>query len=375
MVIDARAGAGVVPGEKQMSAYWAKSRMTSVGVLMDGNSVQGDRALTGSESCKCQYSIRFVPKVFHQTDLTEGIPSRRSLGQQVLYIRSPDSGLVGQGVRYALVGCFVAFIYVATTTVLADVFAVPFQLALGIGFVTGVCVHFTLQRLFVWVNNAQFALGVHEQIGSLSAGCGLPICGHSHIHVAAAKCSWCAGNNCLSGDRADAHGHQLPPLSKQSLPCRGLTRLFQRLTRGKHRPSAHPPTAPSHSVSVCDCCACISGYVCIHHASGPAWWSGRWRLPVAPPPPLPRRPAPACISVRCSPRTTHSTETSPTRRRSPLGAIHREHRPERASASRLRHEPELWHPLHGRRAQSAASADRIQRIRRRIRARSLSDPT
>ena len=132
---------------------------------MDGNSVQGDRALTGSESCKCQYSIRFVPKVIHQTDLTEGIPSRRSLGQQVLYIRSPDSGLVGQGVRYALVGCFVAFIYVATTTVLADVFAVPFQLALGIGFVTGVCVHFTLQRLFVWVNNAQFALGVHEQMG------------------------------------------------------------------------------------------------------------------------------------------------------------------------------------------------------------------
>lgn len=132
---------------------------------MGGNSARDNRTLKGSESCKCQYSIRSVSKAIHQSDLTEVIPSRRSLGQRILYIRSPDSGIVGQGVRYALVGCVVAFIYVATTTVLADVFAVPFQLALSIGFVTGICVHFTLQRLFVWVNNAQFALGVRGQMG------------------------------------------------------------------------------------------------------------------------------------------------------------------------------------------------------------------
>ncbi|HEY2283995.1 MAG TPA: GtrA family protein [Solirubrobacteraceae bacterium] len=106
-----------------------------------------------------------MSKVIHQSDPAGVIPSRRSLSQHVLYIRSPDSGLVGQGVRYVLVGCFVALIYVATTTVLADVFDVPFQLALGIGFLAGVCVHFTLQRMFVWVNNAQFALGVREQMG------------------------------------------------------------------------------------------------------------------------------------------------------------------------------------------------------------------
>lgn len=105
-----------------------------------------------------------MPKVVHRSS-PEVIPSRKSFAQHILYIRSPDSGIFGQGVRYALVGCVVAFIYVATTVVLADVFGVPFQLALSVGFVVGICVHFTLQRLFVWVNNAQFALGVRGQIG------------------------------------------------------------------------------------------------------------------------------------------------------------------------------------------------------------------
>jgi putative flippase GtrA len=105
-----------------------------------------------------------MSKVIHQPDISEGIPSRRSLGRHVLYIRSPDSGVLGQGVRYASVGIVVAFVYVATTTVLADVFAVPFQLALSIGFATAICVHFTLQRLVVWVHDAEFALGVGGQM-------------------------------------------------------------------------------------------------------------------------------------------------------------------------------------------------------------------
>lgn len=91
--------------------------------------------------------------------------ARRSIGQQVSHIRSPDSGSVGQGVRFAFAGGVVALIYVLTTTVLADVFAVPFQLALAIGFVTAIGTHFTLQRFFVWVHHAEFALGVREQVG------------------------------------------------------------------------------------------------------------------------------------------------------------------------------------------------------------------
>lgn len=106
-----------------------------------------------------------MSKVIHQSNLSEVIPSRRSFGQHLLYIRSPDSGIVGQGVRYVLVGLFVSLIYLTTTTVLADVFAVPFQLALGIGFATGISMHFTLQRLFVWVYHTQFALGVRGQMG------------------------------------------------------------------------------------------------------------------------------------------------------------------------------------------------------------------
>jgi putative flippase GtrA len=106
-----------------------------------------------------------VSEVIQQSDLPKAVPAKRSFGEHLLYIRSPDSGIVGQGVRYVLVGSFVAFVYVATTTVLADVFAVPFQLALFIGFMAGLCVHFTLQRFFVWVHHDEFALGVREQMG------------------------------------------------------------------------------------------------------------------------------------------------------------------------------------------------------------------
>jgi putative flippase GtrA len=90
---------------------------------------------------------------------------RRSIGQGVRLIRSPESGTIGQGVRFALAGGVVALVYLTTTTVLADVFAVPFQRALLIGFLAAVCVHFTLQRFFVWVHNAEFALGVRKQVG------------------------------------------------------------------------------------------------------------------------------------------------------------------------------------------------------------------
>ncbi len=54
--------------------------------------------------------------------------------------------------------------YLTTTTVLADVFAVTFQRALFIGFLVAVCVHFTLQRFFVWVHHAEFALGIRKQV-------------------------------------------------------------------------------------------------------------------------------------------------------------------------------------------------------------------
>ncbi|MCW3018608.1 MAG: GtrA family protein [Solirubrobacterales bacterium] len=77
--------------------------------------------------------------------------------------RSPRWGLAGQGMRFALSGCVVAIVYVATTTLLHEALAAPFQVALAIGFATSVTLHFTLQRLFVWRHYASFALAPHHQ--------------------------------------------------------------------------------------------------------------------------------------------------------------------------------------------------------------------
>ena len=88
-----------------------------------------------------------------------------SFAGHVSHLRSPDSGTVGQGLRYVIAGTTVAIWYLGVTTVLADVFGVAFQLALSIGFLTGVLLHFTLQRFFVWVHREQFALSLHHQAG------------------------------------------------------------------------------------------------------------------------------------------------------------------------------------------------------------------
>src|ERR1039458_4815150 len=80
-------------------------------------------------------------------------------------LRAPESGLLGQGVRFALSGGAVTLVYLGTTTVLADVAGLPFQAALAIGFSVAIAVHFTLQRLFVWTHHEEFALPLHQQAG------------------------------------------------------------------------------------------------------------------------------------------------------------------------------------------------------------------
>lgn len=90
--------------------------------------------------------------------------TKRPFVDRVLHLRSPDSGTVGQGLRYAISGTIVALWYLAATTVLADLFGLPFQLALGISFMTAVLLHFTLQRFFVWVHHSEFALGLGAQV-------------------------------------------------------------------------------------------------------------------------------------------------------------------------------------------------------------------
>jgi putative flippase GtrA len=76
---------------------------------------------------------------------------------------SPDSGVLGQGVRFALTGSLVALVYLLTTTGLA--LAIPFQVALACGFCLALAVHFTLQRFFVWAHRGEFALPLRHQAG------------------------------------------------------------------------------------------------------------------------------------------------------------------------------------------------------------------
>jgi putative flippase GtrA len=83
--------------------------------------------------------------------------------------RFVDSGpgwgeLRGQGFRFVLVGGFVAGVYMGTTTLLAEVGGVAFEISLAIGFALALVTHFTLQRLYVWRHAADFALSIHHQL-------------------------------------------------------------------------------------------------------------------------------------------------------------------------------------------------------------------
>lgn len=80
-------------------------------------------------------------------------------------LRSPRSGLRGQLVRFGLAGGVVTLVYIALTTVLSQLVGLPFQVALAIGFAASLLLHFTLQRLFVWVHYEGFALGFRNQVG------------------------------------------------------------------------------------------------------------------------------------------------------------------------------------------------------------------
>jgi putative flippase GtrA len=77
--------------------------------------------------------------------------------------RGPRARLAGQGLRFAASGGAVALVYVATTTLLAEVIGLPFEVALAIGFALAIATHFTLQRVFVWAHADGFALPLRHQ--------------------------------------------------------------------------------------------------------------------------------------------------------------------------------------------------------------------
>ena len=95
--------------------------------------------------------------------LTDLRSAARSSAGTLLEWAGSVPGLLGQGMRYALAGALVALVYLLTTTFLAVVVGLPFEVALPIGFTVGLGVHFTLQRLFVWAPVGEFALPFPHQ--------------------------------------------------------------------------------------------------------------------------------------------------------------------------------------------------------------------
>jgi putative flippase GtrA len=83
----------------------------------------------------------------------------------IRHLLSPRSGLLGQLVRFGMVGGLVTLFYLTVTTVLYKVAGLPFQVALAIGFAFSLLLHFTLQRFFVWVHANGFALPFRGQVG------------------------------------------------------------------------------------------------------------------------------------------------------------------------------------------------------------------
>lgn len=100
-------------------------------------------------------------------------PRRERVLAATRTLRSPSSGLLGQGVRFLFAGGIVVVVYVTTTTVLADVVGLHFEVALAIGFAVGLLVQFNLYRIFVWGHHEEFALPVHQQVGRYLAAAGV----------------------------------------------------------------------------------------------------------------------------------------------------------------------------------------------------------
>ena len=87
------------------------------------------------------------------------------MAERVRRLLTPEAGLLGQGVRYIVGGCTSVAVYLLSTTFLALVVGLSFELALAIGFCLTVAVNFPLHRMFVWVNHEGFALPIHHQFG------------------------------------------------------------------------------------------------------------------------------------------------------------------------------------------------------------------
>jgi putative flippase GtrA len=89
---------------------------------------------------------------------------RQRIVAVIVWIRRPELGILGQGIRYGIAGATVALVSLGGTIALAQGFGLPFEAAFAIGYTLALITHFTLQRFFVWSHHEEFALPVHQQL-------------------------------------------------------------------------------------------------------------------------------------------------------------------------------------------------------------------
>lgn len=71
--------------------------------------------------------------------------------------------LAGPTLRYGITGVIVSSIYFGGPLLLNGVAGLPLEVAIPIAYLTAVCLHFTLQRTFVFRHVTQFALTKRQQ--------------------------------------------------------------------------------------------------------------------------------------------------------------------------------------------------------------------
>lgn len=79
---------------------------------------------------------------------------------------------IPQPIRFVLAGGTV-FVVNTGVTLLLNSAGLHMQVAIPIGYVLGLCLHFTLQRYFVFVNHDAFSLAFHHQLGLYLTTAGL----------------------------------------------------------------------------------------------------------------------------------------------------------------------------------------------------------
>jgi choline kinase/putative flippase GtrA len=163
-------------GLEQETLERASAEMSDLSELY--HELAADGLLCGVEAKARFYEIG-TPATLAETDAflradraRERPPRIQAHRRRLIDSLRSGSDLLGQGTRYALAGCVVALVYLLTTTLLAELAGVAFELALAIGFCAGVIVHFTLQRKFVWTGRGSYALPLKHQTARYLAATG-----------------------------------------------------------------------------------------------------------------------------------------------------------------------------------------------------------